>query len=108
MNITPQNLLRIHKFAAARNVVRNLLRILPAVAVIAILTGTAYAQLAPKFSLGDDKRKLTPEEQEQKRQLDEAYKQATSKIPDQKPSDPWGDVRQAPTAPGPAPKKKQL
>jgi Lon protease-like protein len=88
---------------------RNMLRIfLSAAAVFAVLTGAAHAQsvLTPRFSLGEDKRKLTPEEEEQKRQLDDAYKQATTKIPDQKAaSDPWSDVR--PTPPAPAVKKKQ-
>jgi hypothetical protein len=86
---------------------RDLLRILPAVAVVAMLTGTAHAQLMPKFSLGADERKLTPEEQEKKKELDNAYKQATNKIPDQKANDPWADVRPAPATPAPVPKKKQ-
>jgi len=91
-----------------KNIARNLVRLLPAAAVVAMLTGTAYAQIMPKFSLGDDnKRKLTPEEQEQKKQLDDAYRQATNKIPDQKANDPWADVRSAPATPAPAPKKKQ-
>ena len=49
--------------------------------------------------------KLTPEELERKRQLDDAYKAATNKIPDQKADDPWADVRPAPSTP--AAKKKQ-
>ncbi len=97
----------VRKRMASRSMASNILRLLPAVAVVATLTGTAYAQIMPKFSLGEDKRKLTPEEQEKKKQLDDAYRQATNKIPDQKASDPWADVRPAPAAPGPAPKKKQ-
>jgi hypothetical protein len=97
--------------AARQNLARDALRILPAVAVVAMLTGSAYAQspIMPKFSLGGDQKKLTPEEQEKKRELDEAYKQATTKIPDQTVNDPWASVRPAPTAPVPAPvpKKKQ-
>jgi hypothetical protein len=72
----------------------------------------------PKFSLGgEQKRKLTPEEEEQQQKIDADYKAATRKIPDQKTTDPWADVRQAPSAPGQkastasqnssAPKKKQ-
>ena len=50
-------------------------------------------------------RKITPEEAEKQRQLDEAYKSATNKIPDQqKSNDPWAVVR--PSASSPAPKKK--
>ncbi len=50
------------------------------------------------------KRPLTQEEVDKQRQLDEAYKSATNKIPDQKSNDPWAVVR--PSAPTPAPKKK--
>jgi hypothetical protein len=51
-----------------------------------------------------DKRPLTQDEVDKQRKLDEAYKSATNKIPDQKSNDPWVVVR--PTAPAPAPKKK--
>jgi hypothetical protein len=55
--------------------------------------------IMPKFSIGgEQKRKLTPEEQERQKQIDADYKAATSKIPTQKTVDPWGDVRQAPPA----------
>jgi hypothetical protein len=40
---------------------------------------------------------LTPEE----KQIDNDYKAATSKIPDQKPNDPWGAIRPAPSTPSP-------
>ena len=75
---------------------------------LALLTGTASAQnpLMPGISLGkEQKRKLTPEEQEQQKQLDQDYKAATKKVPDQKATDPWASVRPTPTVP--APKKKQ-
>jgi hypothetical protein len=92
---------------APKNLARTILLLIPAAAVVAMLTGTAYAQIMPKFSIGaDDKRKLTPEEQEKKKELDDAYRQATNKIPDQRADDPWADVRPAPAAPSPAPKKK--
>jgi len=103
---------------APTNLARNALRILlPAAAIMALLTGAASAQQIgvgsnggapmPSLSLGGDsgKRKLTPEEQEKQDQLDKAYKAATSKIPDQKPADPWAAVR--PSTPAPAPQKKQ-
>ena len=54
---------------------------------------------------GEQKRPLTPEEKERQKQLDDDYKAATNKTPDQKANDPWGFVRPAPTVP--APKKKQ-
>jgi hypothetical protein len=82
--------------------------LLLAAALAALLGGRASAQIMPKFSLQDGEKKLTPEEQEKKRQLDDAYKSATNKIPDQQANDPWAGVRPTPAAPsGPTPKKKQ-
>jgi hypothetical protein len=83
---------------------KTLCALLPAAAIAAVPVAAAYAQMnpiMPKFSLGSDARKLTPEEQEKKQQLDDAYKAATNKIPDQRSNDPWADVRQTP-----APKNK--
>jgi len=89
-------------------VVRNAPRlVVPAAAIVALLSGTAVAQapsgggggnpLMPRLSIGDDvKRKLTPEEQERQDALDAAYKAATKKIPDQKAADPWATVRPSP------------
>jgi hypothetical protein len=51
------------------------------------------------------KRPLTQEEIEKQKALDDAYKAATNKIPDQKSNDPWATVR--PTTSTPAAKKKQ-
>jgi hypothetical protein len=74
-------------------------------AAMALPAGSALAQdnpFMPKLSLqGDQKRKLTPEEEERQQRLDADYKAATKKIPDQKAADPWADVRQAPAAPAP-------
>jgi hypothetical protein len=49
---------------------------------------------------GEQKRRLTPEEEERQKKIDADYKAATSKIPTQKAPDPWADVRQAPAASG--------
>jgi len=86
----------------AENTARWMLRTLIATAaVFAFLTVNAGAQmspLTPKFSLGKEQHKLTPEEQAQQDQIDSAYQAATKKIPDQKPvNDPWADIRQSPT-----------
>ena len=87
------------------NVARNMLRVfMAAAAIVALLTGAAYAQnpFMPKLSIGDaEKRKLTPEEEAKQKQLDDAYQAATKKIPDQNTTvDPWANVRPAPaTAP---------
>ena len=88
------------------NVVRNMLRVfMAAAAIIALLTSAGYTQqnpLMPSLSIGDAvKRKLTPEEEAKQKQLDDAYRAATKKIPDQNTTvDPWANVRPAPaTAP---------
>ena len=58
----------------------------------------------PKISIGgEQKRALTPEEQERQKQIDADYKAATSKIPAQKAPDPRADVRQAPASSGQKP-----
>ena len=82
-------------------------RLIPLAGALALTTANASAQMPmPGIHLkGDEKRQLTPEEQERQKQLDNDYKAATNKIPEQRANDPWADVRPAPTVP--APKKKQ-
>jgi hypothetical protein len=80
------------------------MRILSAVAVIALLTGSAYAQ-SPNVNLIPDTPSKTPEDIEQEAARQKAYKESLRKIPDAKaPSDPWGAVRtvETPKNPGPA------
>jgi hypothetical protein len=76
------------------------------VAAFALPGANALAQenpFMPKMSIGgEQKRALSPEEQERQKQIDADYKAATSKIPAQKKAaDPWADVRQGPAASGP-------
>jgi hypothetical protein len=93
---------------------RQCSRLIPLAGALALLTTTVLAQAPmPKMSLqGDQKRQLTPEEKERRRQLDNDYKAAISKIPDQGANDPWAAVRPTPSTPGPktptvaGPKKK--
>jgi hypothetical protein len=70
-------------------------------ATIVALTGTASAQLMPGIDLGgSDSPPLTPEEQEKRKAVDDAYRSAIAKVPDKKKSaDPWGDVRSTTTTP---------
>jgi hypothetical protein len=81
----------------------------------AILVLTAASASAQGVTLGDggigfspfkqaDKAKPTPEDIEKQQRLDDAYKSATNKIPDQKSNDPWAVVR--PNGSAPAAKKK--
>ena len=80
-------------------------RIVPLAGVLALMTAYASAQGMPPISLRPNERTLTPEERERQKQIDDDYKAATKKIPEQRANDPWAAIRPTPTAP--APKKKQ-
>jgi hypothetical protein len=72
------------------------MRVLRAAALLALLTGPAYAQ-APHLNLIPDAASKTPEEKEADEARDKAYKESLKKIPDAKTSsDPWGNVRSDP------------
>jgi hypothetical protein len=69
------------------------MRVFRAAAVVALLTGPAYAQ-APNINLIPELQSKTPEEKEAEAARDKAYKESLKKIPDAKTSsDPWGNVR---------------
>jgi hypothetical protein len=69
-----------------------------AVALIALLAGPAYAQSLPDINIIPQERSKTPEEIEQDKVRDKAYRDSLRKIPDAKaPTDPWGGVRSADT-----------
>jgi hypothetical protein len=86
------------------------MRILGAIAVVAMLATPAYAQIStPHINLLADGPTKTPDELEQDAVRDKAYRESLKKIPDAKTSsDPWGNVRsEAPKAATPAkPKTK--
>jgi len=72
------------------------MRVLRAAALLALLTGPAYAQ-APHLNLIPDAASKTPEEKEADEARDKAYKESLKKIPDAKTAaDPWGNVRSDP------------
>ncbi|MFZ2082783.1 MAG: hypothetical protein WAV38_40235, partial [Xanthobacteraceae bacterium] len=79
--------------------------LIPLAGALALMTAYASAQGMPPISLRPNERTLTPEERERQKQIDNDYKAATGKVPDQKANDPWAAIRPTPTAP--APKKKQ-
>jgi hypothetical protein len=57
-------------------------------------TGSAQQQFMPGINLNSDSPPLTPEEKEKRKAIDDAYRSAIKKLPDQKKSaDPWEDVR---------------
>jgi len=70
-------------------------KIVGAAIAVAVLTGSAAAQMPmPSLSLGkDEKRKLTPEEQAAQDARDKAYRAELNKIPEKKGNDPWGNLR---------------
>jgi hypothetical protein len=81
-------------------------KLIQAGAIIALLTGTAAAQLPMGLHLGGDKPPPTAEEIEKQKAIDKAYNSATAKIPEKKTDDPWATVRSAPNSPA-ASKDKQ-
>jgi hypothetical protein len=83
------------------------MRILGAAAVVALLTGPAYAQMAtPNINLIPELVSKTPEEKEAEAARDKAYRESLKKIPDAKTSsDPWGNVRSVDTPKTSAPAK---
>jgi hypothetical protein len=78
------------------------MKVLRLAAVIAMLTGPAYAQM-PNINLIPETASKTPEQQEQEATQQKAYKESLKKIPDAKvSSDPWGTVRSVDTPKTPA------
>jgi hypothetical protein len=72
------------------------MRALCAAAVIALLAGPAYAQNSiPKY--GDVPAAKTPNQIEEERTAEKAYQKSLGNIPDQTPSDPWGNARSVDT-----------
>jgi hypothetical protein len=80
---------------------RMLRKLVKAGAVIALMTGTASAQMPMAISpfKAPDKAPLTKEEQDKQKAAEKAYRAAVGKIPEKKGGDdPWGNVRPAPPA----------
>jgi hypothetical protein len=71
-----------------------------AVGLIALMTGSVYAQVP---ALPDNSKPPTKEERE-KAAADAAYKSSLKSVPVTKSTDPWSDVRPSPPT---AAKKKQ-
>jgi hypothetical protein len=67
----------------------------PGAIIIALAgTGSAQQQFMPGINLNSDSRPLTTEEKEKRKAIDDAYRSAIEKLPDQnKSTDPWEDVR---------------
>jgi hypothetical protein len=75
------------------------MKVFRAAAVIALLTGPAYAQM-PNINLIPELESKTPEQRDAEEARDKAYRESLRKIPDAKvSSDPWGAVRTDPPKP---------
>jgi len=69
------------------------MRVVLAAFIIAVLTGTAFAQQAvPKYGEDLDKSK-SPTEIRAEKDAARAYERSLGNIPDKGPGDPWGAVR---------------
>jgi hypothetical protein len=64
-----------------------------AAAVIALLAGPAFAQSQSVPKYGDTDKTKSPQEIAAEREAEKAYKRSLGNIPDQAPTDPWGNVR---------------
>ena len=70
------------------------MRVFIGVLLAMLLSGPAYSQLKPSINLAPEKPPLTDQEKERQKEIDDAYRAATKKIPDQKAAtDPWGNMR---------------
>jgi hypothetical protein len=67
-------------------------RILGAVAVMALLAGSALAQQGPA-RYGETDKDKTPTEKAAERDAERAYQRSLGNIPEQKSTDPWGIAR---------------
>ncbi len=68
-----------------------------ATSILLLMTVAVSAQMSPElhFKPGD-KPSRTKEQKEYDKELDRTYQSTIKKIPDQKKSDPWADIRPAP------------
>jgi hypothetical protein len=72
---------------------------------LVLLTERASAQMGRGPPRPGDNQSESPVDQQRRKQIDNDYKAATKIVPDQKPKDPWADVR--PTTAVPTPKNNQ-
>jgi hypothetical protein len=79
-------------------------RLIPLAGALTLMFSSAPAQVPEPNVSPWQKKRLTPsEERQRQKNLNDDYKAASKKIPDQKANDPWAIVR--PPA-DPAPEKK--
>ena len=69
------------------------MRVFRAAAVIALVAGPAYGQSQSIPKYGETEKAKSPQQIEADREAEKAYKKSLGNIPDQGPSDPWGNMR---------------
>jgi hypothetical protein len=80
------------------------MRVFLAVMMVALLAGPGFAQTQqPVPRYGDTAKEKSPQEIAADKEAERAYKRSLGNIPDQGPTDPWGNVR-SDGAPKPAAK----
>ncbi len=67
-------------------------KLLGAIAVIGLLTGSALAQKGPA-RYGEEDKPKTPAEIAAEKDAERAYRRSLGNIPEQQKTDPWGTVR---------------
>jgi hypothetical protein len=86
------------------------MRVIAAAMIVAFLAGPAFAQQKPIPKYGEEEKEKTASEKNAEREAERAYRRSIGNIPEQKPVDPWGNVRsdtsQKPEAKAPAKKTK--
>ena len=73
-------------------------RVLGAVAVLALLVGSAAAQRGPT-RYGEEDTPKTPSEIAAEKDAEKAYRRSLGNIPEQQKTDPWGTMRRDTAAP---------
>jgi hypothetical protein len=69
------------------------MRVLGAVAMVALLAGPAFAQEKPVPRYGEKDKEKSFNELEQEKEADRAYKRSLGNVPEKAPVDPWGIAR---------------
>jgi hypothetical protein len=67
-------------------------KVLGAITVIGLLTGSALAQRGPA-RYGEEDKPKTPAEIAAEKESERAYRRSLGNIPEQQKQDPWGTVR---------------
>lgn len=69
------------------------MRVVAAAVIAAFLAGPAFAQQKPVPKYGEEDKPKSAQEKQDERDAEKAYRRSLGNIPEQKPIDPWGNVR---------------